>query len=283
MFQMLLFSSLLYSGTIDPIINSLKKCIIVEYKRTGYSGELSTTYKTFETLKLLATNEQLVELVEHENSVVSCYAGWALIDKKYSNLYSLLEYYALKNTTVKVMEGCLLKRESLLSLFYYRYRNSLNNYEKDKLLEKFDSFILNMDDPDSLILNDVLNHRVYTSKKDIKRIQFLAFDKKDINATFYLIKWHKSEFAGPLKDQLIELLNDEYISNTNNHLYYQVILELLDYCGHDRNIKNIIIKSLRNNSAWKSDIRSFMFLLDQHNISVFKILPYEEVYQLLGK
>jgi hypothetical protein len=83
---------------------------VLRAERVGVAATVPEQYMYFEALRDQASEEELLRLVRHPNEVVSTYAGWALIDRRYADLAGLYRCYARRMRAMTVQHGCIVGR-----------------------------------------------------------------------------------------------------------------------------------------------------------------------------
>ena len=78
---------------IDDLVEAMAERNRVEDQYIGLIGTESQQYIRFDSLKKLASTEQLLSLLEHKNGVVKCYASMALADRNYANLTAVFKAF----------------------------------------------------------------------------------------------------------------------------------------------------------------------------------------------
>ena len=255
----------LYSQTIDEITKQFIATNEVQYEYIGFGSTKSRIYKDYLILTEIADINELVLLTNHPNAVVKCYAGWGLIDKKYPKLDSIYETYLNNDTEVMTYRIDLKSIDNLSSQFYHRYWNSLSFKDKaiDLILTKLDSITLYNPNSDWLLIRRALENRIY-KKKFNKQIEYLAFEKNNRDAIFYLSNWYKAEYVDKLKPALIEYLQKTEFRQVGVTPYYQVIEELLKF--RDEDVEIIIVEKLRKDQHWRCEKQRFIELLHDNSI-----------------
>lgn len=248
---------------LEDLIAEIEKTNEVQYEHIGFAGEESEQYKNFETLKRNADLATLLQLLEHENPVVSCYAGWALIDQAYSDLPSIFAQYLKADRSVMTFSGCIKSRDSLSNEFYHRYWNKTTNKKTDPVLQSLDSLILYQDQPDWLLLTRALENRVY-EKTYNSRIAYLAFEQGYREAIFYLSNWYKAEYLEAIRSALLRYLQETNFIKVGTSAYYETVAELLKF--KEEELQALVIEKLRADRHWEHDQERFRFLFDQYSI-----------------
>lgn len=253
------------SQTIDKIVNDFISANEVQYENIGMGSQKSPLYQSFLSLKKIATNDELLQLTQHQNPIVRCYAGWALIDKKYSNLESLFENFVNNDATVLTFNIDIKNDDKISSEFYHRYWNSIDNKNKstNPQLFKLDSIVLFNPKSDWLLVQRSLENRI-SPRRFNKRIEFLAFENHNIDALLYLSNWYKAEYVKKLKTGFVDYLLKTDFKKEGVSRYYSAISELLKY--HDEGIERTVLNKLRQDRRWELDKTRFVDLLHDNMI-----------------
>lgn len=251
--------------TVDRIVQGIVAINELQYERVGFAAEKSDNYQNFERLKQIADTETLLDLLEHSNPVVSCYASWALIDQKYSNLPSVFARYLQKPEALMTFSGCIKSEDRLPSEFYHRYWNKTADKARDRILFQLDSMILQQDQPDWLLLLRALENRVYP-KQFHKEIERLAFEEGFIEAIFYFSNWYKAEYRDQIRSRLTLYLKETDFSKPGISTYYAVVSELLSF--RDETLNQVLIEKLKQDKHWQLEREKFDYLLQQYSIYI---------------
>lgn len=113
----------------------------------GLSGEEPKQWRRFLQLEKLATEAELVGLTDYPNSVVRCYALWALADRQSPAVFAVVRKYLYDKQPVSWLSGCTGGEWPVsATLFFYRqsYGYKLTAREKatiDSLIQ-FDPNVL---------------------------------------------------------------------------------------------------------------------------------------------
>lgn len=139
-------------SSIDTVINGIVENNELQGQYLGIVGTSSYQYKRYERIKNELKYDQLVQLSNHTNAVVRCYAFWALADRREADLFKILidhindttlvyKQFAdvVDYTTVSDFFIDLLTQEYIFTADYFRENNSqITNEEKGIL----DSIVL---------------------------------------------------------------------------------------------------------------------------------------------
>jgi hypothetical protein len=261
----LILSGFSYSQSVDEIVKQFISTNEVQYEHIGFGSTKSKLYHDYLTLTQIADNNELIKLTNHNNAVVRCYAGWALIDRKYFRLDSIYQSFLNNDAEVTTYSIDIKGNDNISSEFYHRYWNSLDfkDKAKDSVLFKLDSLTLYNANSDWLLILRALDNRIY-AKSYNKQIEFLAFEKNNRQAIFYLSNWYKADYVEKLKPALIKYFQTTDFKNVGVTPYYQVIEELLKY--KDEEIEQIIVEKLRKDKHWEFERQRFVNLLHDNSI-----------------
>jgi len=177
----LLFSCKIHSQAINEIVEEIAVYNELESQYVGFDGYHSDQYKRFERLKAELTNDQLLELTNHQNGVVRCYAFWALADRKHDNLFSVLienlndtvsvnKLFADIGGNTKVADFYigLLTQEFINTTHYYRRNLSQITIKEKRVL---DSLVIhsstNLSYLDRLLINYEPDPKLYFRIKEL--------------------------------------------------------------------------------------------------------------------
>ena len=197
------FSSTACRKSTEEIVQNMAGINMVQAERIGFGGEKSRNYQNFEKLKKRVDNSTLLQLVNHENAVVSCYASWALVDREYPDLAAIFNKFLKENKKVTTFSGCIFSSDYVSNEFYHHYWAKVENKESDKTLTTLDSLIIYQNNPDWLLLRRALENRVYPKTYN-PQISFLAFEQGLSEAIFYLSDWFKEDYKDEIFESLIK-------------------------------------------------------------------------------
>lgn len=127
---------------LTATISYLRSYNELEYKHLGITGRESDLYKQYEWMSEHTSIEELIDLVHDSNTVVSCYAGWALIDKNYEKLFEIYKYYIDNGKSILTHSGCIAMPLNTSTIFYDHYKNiksfrNIKNVQMDSLTEMY--------------------------------------------------------------------------------------------------------------------------------------------------
>lgn len=253
------------SKQLTTIVKEIARLNIVEDKHVGIAGSEGENHKNFIQLKAIATTQELVQLTEHKNATVACYASWALADNGYPDLKTIFKKFMLYDREVLTFSGCIQSEDNISSELYHRYWNRVSRSQTstDKILLSLDSIIIFSKKPYWLLLNRALENRIY--KEPYKsQISVLAFEQGEREAILYLCNWHKAEYAEKIKSALIKYLNETEFKRTGTTDYYKTIDELFKF--KDPAVRKAIITKMKRDRHWEGDKERFKYLLSDNDI-----------------
>ena len=250
---------------LRTIVDKIAEINELQHEHVGYAGAESENYKNFEQLKDVASVKELVQLTDNKNATVACYAGWALADKTYLDLATILNKFIMNDKQVATFSGCIKSQDNISSILYHRYWNNVDETQKssDIILIKLDSIVLYSENPDWLLLKRALGNRIYQEPYK-SQIVILAFDKGHRDAIFYLSNWHKAEYVDRIKVALVKYLKKTDFKSTGTTDYYKTVEELFKF--KDPEIKKEIITKMKEDRHWENKKERFKFLLSDYYI-----------------
>jgi hypothetical protein len=259
------FCRFLNSQTVNEIINTFISTNEVQYEYIGHGSVKSPAYQNFLLLKKTAGTDKLIELTNHNNPVVRCYAGWALIDNKYSELPTVFKSFLDNDSEVTTFTLDMKDKDKISVEFYHRYWNSVEILKRssDLLLLKLDSIALYHPKSEWLLILRALDNRIYPKKYD-RQIEFLAFNKCNRDALFYLSNWYKAKYVDRLKKGFTDYLQKTEFKKVGVTQYFQIVSELLKF--KDESIDSLILNKLRHDKHWQFQKQRFIDLLQDYSI-----------------
>ena len=96
---------------ISEIVAGIAKdnCLNTEY--VGFVGHRTPQWDRFEKLSTEATDEELIKLTNNYNSVVKCYAFWALAKRKNANAFAIFVKHINDTESVTTFRDCIKSSE----------------------------------------------------------------------------------------------------------------------------------------------------------------------------
>lgn len=262
-----IFDTINVPKKLKKLVREISELNIYETGVLGKGQEVSPNFNNYETLKKVANDEELLKLTNNKNLVVSLYAANALAEKNYPQIDKIFNRLIKTSKTVYTQNGCLVGDMNTSIPFYTKYLFSLENINipSDGNLKKFDSIILFNDYSDNELIRYAFNNRLYSSNYR-NRIEYLAFNKKNEDAVFYLLNWHKAVYSNRLQNEIKSLLSKDSLRPNK---YYTYLDELLNFKNPENN--NFIVSKLKKDTIWKEygdNGVEVKWLLDRNGISL---------------
>lgn len=252
------------SQPLLTIIDNIVKINELQSERVSVAGFKSENYKNFTLLKEVATVDELVQLTDHENATVACYASWALVTAGYSDVKTIFQKFVLNDKLVTTYNGCIKEDSCLSTEFYLKYWCSINTLTRtgDEALLDFDHIILYSKVQNYTLLDIVFQNRVF-DKSCEDQIAYLAFHKGYREAVFYLCDWYRGKYADKIKEVLKQYLDNTNFTQTGMVDYYRCIKELFKF--KDTNIRKKILTKIQEDRCWENK-EEFISLLRENGI-----------------
>lgn len=255
---------------ISELVQKIAEVNEVQDAHIGYAGSPSEQYERFELLKSKATIKELVDLTNHKNKVVACYASWGLVDKQYGHLDDLLNNFIENDHNVSTFSGCLKGSDPISSKLYHRYWNKLrlesNNEEKalqnDEQLLRMDSLILFKKDVYWLILDRALHNRKYPDNY-LSQIKLLAFEKRNLDAIEYIYKNSLEGNEKSIQNALTKYLDRKKVWPSEYEVIFDILLSFKDE-DLNRIVQNELKEIDKNNTYPSSS--NYDAILKKHGI-----------------
>ncbi len=156
LFCLISFAS--FAQSVEEITKRISE--INEVQFYGQAGEY-TNFKNYKNLLENATNQELLKLLDNDNSVVVCYSSLALIHKDYSDLKLVFDKVSIVNEYVDVLSGCTISNELPAEFFYFIYIEEMRSRKlnvDDSLIKYMHSKLIDLD------ISDYLKNLISPSK-----------------------------------------------------------------------------------------------------------------------
>jgi len=254
-----------YSKELLSFLDTINNIHIVMDQYVGYYGELSENYQFFEQLKSIASIDELVDLTNHDNNTISCYATWALCDTAYENLDIIFNKFIENNKKVAFESGCSVSENYIFhSIYSYYYRKNYSNRRLDDLFIKLDSIIIYNKDVLPKHLYYALKNRAYNRNYN-EQIASLAFSKNNIDAILYLVNWYKADYSEKIKTSLVKYMINTDFSKNNLSNYYEILEILIDF--KEEKIDTEVRTKIHEDTSWLKEKKKYMNLFERKHFS----------------
>ncbi|MFP7655716.1 hypothetical protein [Chryseobacterium proteolyticum] len=218
----------------------------------GNGMEKPGNAENFKKLVQLASEDELLSLINNRNKTVAVYASVGLLERRPEKIDKIFSNFLNLKTTIHTENGCLVGDLNPAEPLYQKYLYSLpgKNRQSDQLLKKLDSIIVfNVNSPESL-LQEVFRYKIYP-KSYRKRIETLAFKDHKISAATYLSRWHKGDYSELLQKEFISMIKNDTLIGVQKKIYLK---ELLSF----RNARNkeFILNYLKKDTLFRNDFET---------------------------
>jgi hypothetical protein len=126
LYIVIIFSPVCLSGqslrpATDSLVKKLLKYEYLSYKCIGrVCGRWSYPYCLYLKFEQTATINELLLLTKHDTSRIKGYAGWALVDRKYPKIDSIILNFMTTKEKVFSAEGCIIPNLDYLAAEVYK-------------------------------------------------------------------------------------------------------------------------------------------------------------------
>lgn len=182
------------SKEVLAISKKIAKNNILAGSAVGYSGVRPEQYSDFEKLKKIANQKELIQLTDHPNGVVRCYAFNALLEKADSETIHQIILSHLKDTSsVETFYGCIVSKSMVGDIFI---TNAI--YEDEETPSKLsneqiaiiDSLIINQDS--KLWYKNTAIEQIKFSDTNYEKIRTLAIKEHNTTAITRLAEYKRT-------------------------------------------------------------------------------------------
>jgi len=180
--------------SINEIVTGIEKKNRVDAQFIGISNKPSKQWSKYEQLKETATEEQLITLTNHKNSVVRCYAFQVLAARNSTHVFNVLLKHLHDTTTVSTINGdmgCeMYVGDYFIEIVTPNYiDNKLYKLSK-KERETLDSILI-YDKSIHLYEKSTVLENIKPTIGNYKIIKELVGKEKNIDALTALAKYHR--------------------------------------------------------------------------------------------
>lgn len=100
------YSEIQVSDSLRPIVDTLVAYNSIDDEGVGYSGSKPITYKTFEKLNQIASDDELIRLTNHFSPAVRGYSFWGLVERNHPAIKEIALNHTQDAAVVDRMSGC---------------------------------------------------------------------------------------------------------------------------------------------------------------------------------
>lgn len=184
------------SASTSSIVEDIAKTNVLMGSAVGIDGGRPKQWDTYEALRSMATDKELLSLTDDTNGVVRCYAFQALAERKAIDLFPVLLQHLSDTATVQTMYGCLAGYMKVGDFFLETITERNGDYRvfqfNDKQKETIDSLLLfgkgnKLNARDKVLTDIEPNEKYYT------RIRQIAIEENHKVAVVALSKYRKQQ------------------------------------------------------------------------------------------
>lgn len=266
----------LISKSTDKLVKKIAKKNELMGSSVYYGGTRPQQYDNFEKLKKTASQNELLELTNHPNGVVRCYAFWALTYDKSINLFPILLKHIYDYEVVHTQFGCLGSKEMVGDFLIRIATPRVIDLESKKLdsiqFLKLDSVLIFSNS--KLYAKSRAINRAETSEFLYPRLRKLVVENNDQSALVALAKYNKPE-------DIALILKIGKKSKSNEVGYFNIYRAIQEFPHPDfiPLLENNLNKTLDNthySSEWKELYKAIATYKNKRSIELLKI-PFTQV------
>ncbi|MEM6263854.1 MAG: hypothetical protein AAGI38_15175, partial [Bacteroidota bacterium] len=164
-------------------------------KAVGYGGERPQQYDNFIELKQAAEKEELLQLTDHSNPTVRCYAFWALTFDPTVELYPIVLDHLSDEQSVTTQLGCIRGGKPVGDFFLDKATPFIDEIAPNKLdtfqLAAIDSILIHR--PSKLFARAEAIERAKTTESMYTVIRMLVLEEKNEEALVKLASYKRDQ------------------------------------------------------------------------------------------
>ena len=237
------FDTLNVPQHLRNIVKQISENNVYQTESIGKGVNKPANFANFEELSKIASDNELLSLVNNKNKTVAVYAAIGLLDRKPELLNKIFLSFLNSKTKIYTENSCIFGDQNPAKPLYHAYNRSLNakDARTDPMLQKLDSIIIfNPNSPENL-LQEALRYKIYP-KNFRKRIEDLAFQNHEISAINYLSHWHKGDYSRILQKEFISMIKNDSFAYSKK----KILSELLSFKNPDN--KEFILDYLKKDT-----------------------------------
>jgi hypothetical protein len=211
------------SKQTEKVVTKIEKVNELMGSAVYYSGMRPKQYDNFEELQKKATQTELIELTNHPNGVVRCYAFWALSFNHSVDLLPIIIKHINDTTSIDTQFGCIGDTEQVGDFFIDIVTPQYVDLNSKKLTkteyEYLDSILVYT--PNTLIAKENAISRVKPTEAFYARVQELVIKERNQSALVAIAKYHRE------KD--IPLILNNKVGNKPNDGYFYTYKAITEF------------------------------------------------------
>jgi len=247
----------------NKVVKKIEKVNELMDDAVYYEGIRPKQYDNFEKLREIASKEELIELTNHPNGVVQCYAFWALSYDKSVDLFPIVLNHINDDKLVKTQFGCIGGQEMVGDFFI-----SVAEFDSIQSV-KLDSILIYSDS--KLYARSNAIYRAKSTNSLYPKIRELFTKDYDKNALVNLAKYRKTEDVPLILNYKAE--NDEYfyVYKAIQEFPHEDFLPLLE-----RNLIKTFDETHHSVALWRQLYKAIAIYKNQKAVELLTV-PFTQV------
>ena len=205
--------SKLSSTPINEIVKEIATTNVLMGSAVGVSAQRPEQWDRYSLLRSKATDKELLDLTNNENSVVRCYAFQALVERNTTDLFPIVLRHLSDTATFHTMYGCIGDYQKAGDFFLETVIEDIGDAKSYRLNHKqkmtIDSLLLFQDGNELEARNKLLS-KIEPLTKYYLRIRDIAFRENNKTAIVALAKFKKQQDKVLIESLLIDANSQSY-------------------------------------------------------------------------
>lgn len=265
------------SENVKKIIKEIAKENVLMDSAIGEAGIKPKQYERFEDLQKTATVSELIELTNHNNGVVRCYAFWDLIYKDSVNIFNIVKNHLNDDEIIDIQFGCMISEVKVGDFYLDLVSPPYSNDKSFKLSNSQQIEIMNLLWKDKkLNLNakyDLLT-KIEPIEANYEKIRLIALKENLPQAIFALSKFQNK--------QDIDFINKLFADTEDEYWAFRCVQFFPDTSFFKYLVYWHIKEIEKINGFDNSKIRVFYKALVQYQTLETKQLMLKSIYNSMG-
>lgn len=228
-------SKIVLRPTIQKFVDEIAKDNILKSEGVGEAGVRTKQWDRFEELRKTATDKELIELTNHENSVVRCYSFEALTSRKNVDIFPILLKHLYDTSKIKTFSGCIMSSQLAGDYFVNVVTPEdidLNVYKLSAKQRSIVDSILLFDKTIRLENKYTLISGLKSNPKYYNRLREIAITEKNPIATLALARFKNQNDIEIIKSLFRNEDNEYYaaysVREFSDNSFYPIIVNLFE-------------------------------------------------------
>jgi hypothetical protein len=253
---------------IRKIVKDISGINVYETSVLAKGATVSENFENFKKLKEIASDDELISLLNNKNKVVAVYAAIGLWEKMPERTDQIFQQFLQIKTQIHTRNGCIVGDENPAEPLYSQYINSLNGKDiiHDTRLKKLDSLVIFSPNPSEILLTEVFRYKLYPKQYN-KQIEMLAFTNHKIPAINYLNHWYKGDYSNLLQKEFGSIISNDTLIDINKQ---KALSDLLSFRNPAN--KKVILDYIKKDTL---SIKEHEISIELENNGIFPGKDYE--------